>query len=279
MIGEVEAGLWRQAVESADALEVYVDWLLIHDPTRGELVRRRMQNGELTDSERVQERRSWLKALGLDGFQVCEHIACEPLPRRLTIDAQQMAPLEPVLDQLPFLHIELKFLDIESYIAAAFASPAMAKIRALSFEAISYAGDDENYQSYTMSYFGERVVTGLCSSPNITQLEVLWLGCEPGPDSAKLIAAVPFVGLRELSFYDAPIGDDGVIAIATSPIVKTLRRISLYDSEIGDAGAWALASAAQLQELSIIGHRIGPAAATALREMPSLKRIQLAPDV
>jgi hypothetical protein len=153
----------------------------------------------------------------------------------------------------------------------------MAKIRALSFTATGR--DDLNYQSNPIWYFGELVVAALCASPNITQLEVLWLGDEPGGDSAKLVAAVPFVGLRDLRFFGAPIGDDGVIALASSPIIKTLRRLSLDDSEIGDAGALALAHGSQLEELSIRGHRIGPAAAAALRAMPSLKHIDFAANV
>ncbi len=270
---EEEVALWRQAEESAGALDVYLDWLLIHDPIRGELLRMRMQNTEPTESERAQERQAWLKAMGLDG--VCEGIACKPLPRRLVIDADRIAELAPVLDQLPFLHIELEFTSIGS-IATAFAPPAMAKVRALSFTAVIH--EERNYQSDPNWYFGDMVTAALCASPNITQLEVLWLGDEPGYDSARLVAAAPFVGLRELSFSDASIGDQGVTAIASSPIIKTLRRLSLSDSDIGDEGALALVQT-QLEELSIYQHRIGPAGAAALRAMPSLKRIELVPNV
>jgi hypothetical protein len=273
LIGDVEASLWRQAEASASALDVYLDWLLIHDPIRGELLRMRMQHAELTDGERSQERQAWCKALGLE--DVCDYMQCEPLPRSLRIDAQRLAALEPVLDQLPFLHIVLDFPDIGS-IAPAFASSTMAKIRALAYSAS--ARDEVNYQSDPMWYFGEYVVAALCATPNIVQLEVLSLSDEPGYECAKLVAAAPFVGLRELRFYGASIGDTGVMAIASSPIIKTLRRLIIDDSGIGDAGALALAHAAQLEELSIRGHHIGPAAADALRAMPTLKRIDLARD-
>lgn len=274
MIGEEEVALWRQAEDSADALDVYLDWLLIHDPLRGELLRKRMQNSELTNDERLQESRAWVLALGLDG--ACDFIHCMPLPRLLSIDPEQIASLEPVLDPLPHLHVSLDFEDAD--IEAAFASSAMARIRALSYSA-STLDKEENYQSISeRRYFGKYVVAALCASPNVVQLEVLRLDDEPGSDCAQRIAAVPFVGLRDL-LIDAPIGDDGVIAIASSPIVRTLQRLTLYQSEIGDAGALALVHAPQLQELTINGHRLGPTAAAALRAMPSLKQIKLTPEL
>jgi hypothetical protein len=277
MIGDQEAALWREATQSADALDVYLDWLLIHDPVRGELLRSRMQHNQLTDDERSQERQAWLKALGLE--EVCSGVGCDPLPRSLSIDAESIASLEPVLDQLPFLHIALVFPQRYERITAAFASPAMAKIRALSFTARFYE-EEENYQQASLiTYFGDWVVEALCASPNITQLEVLWLSDEPRYDCAKLVAAAPFAALRELRVCEAPLGDDGVIAIASSPLIQTLRALRLDDSDIGDAGALALAHDTQLEELSIRGHRIGPAAAAALRAMPSMKRIDLEPNV
>jgi hypothetical protein len=274
MIGEQEAALWRQAEDSAGALDVYLDWLLIHDPIRGELLRKRMQNSELSSDERGQERAAWSRALGLHDTS----IHCEPLPRAVAIDADRIALLESVLDQLPFLRVSVDFTNTDN-IAAAFASSAMAKIRSLSFCA-RVREKEENYQSIPGYWcFGRVVVEALCASSNIRQLEALWLGDEPGYDAAKLVAAVPFVGLRDLRIDEAPIGDDGAIALASSPIIKTLRRLSLHDCEIGDAGALALARTAQLEELSISGHQIGTAGAAALRMMPSLPHIKLVPDV
>jgi hypothetical protein len=107
VIGELEVSLWRLAVESADALAVYLDWLLIHDPVRGELVHKRVHGDPLTAAEREQEFRAWSEALGLDGAQVCEEIVCGPLPRALTIHPARTAPLEAVLAALPFLEIRL----------------------------------------------------------------------------------------------------------------------------------------------------------------------------
>lgn len=272
MIGDEEVALWRQAVESADALDVYLDWLLIHDPVRGELVRRRVHDGKPSDGG-LYEVEVWAKALGLDG---CKGIVCNPLPCLLSIDAFQLPLLEPVLDQLPFLQINLEFDD--GGVEAALASPVVAKIRRLSFTAWIY--EHNNYQSATETYeFGYRVVGAVCASPNITQLEALHLGDSPGADSAKLVAAVPFVDLRELSFREAAIGDEGVLAIANSPISKTLRRLTLADSEIGDEGALALARVSQLEKLSIRTHRITAIGAAALRAMPSLKQLELVPDV
>ena len=66
MIGDEEAALWRQAAESPDALDVYLDWLLTNDPLRGELLRARMNGSKLTHGESSQERSAWLQALGLE---------------------------------------------------------------------------------------------------------------------------------------------------------------------------------------------------------------------
>ncbi len=269
MIGDEEAALWRQAAESPDALDVYLDWLLTHDPIRGALLRARMSGSKLTEGETSQEQSAWLQALGLDGVS-CS-VGCKPLPQRLSIDAQQIAALDPVLERIPFLHIHLEFTPGE--VAAAFASPTMAKIRALSFSAWVY--EEENYQSDPYWYFGDDVVRELCASPHVTQLEVLVLSGDPGYESAKYIAAVPFVGLRDLEFSNAIVSGDGIIAIARSPIIKTLRRLALHGGLVCDADALALANAPQLEELSIRGHRIGPTAEAALRAMPSLKRIEL----
>jgi len=270
MIGDEEAALWRQAAESPDALDVYLDWLLTNDPIRGELLRTRMTGTKLTDDESSQERSAWSHALGLDG--VSSFLVCRPLPHRIFIDAEHIAALDPILDQLPFLHIHLAFSP--GMVAAAFASPTMTKIRRLSFSAS--VREEENYQSNPYWYFGDDVVRELCASPNVTQLEVLALSDEPGYESAKYIAAVPFVGLRDLEISDAILSDEGMIALTRSPIIKTLRRLALHDGLVCDANALALANAApQLEELSIRGHRIYPTAEAALRAMPSLKRFEL----
>jgi len=271
VIGEDEVALWRQAVESADALDVYLDWLLIHDPVRGELLHLRMR-GE--SARGWDETVAWAKALGLDR---ADHIRCEPLPRYVGISTSGLALLEPVLDQLPFLQVNLKFFD-ENEIEPALASPVIAKIRRLSFTA--WMEEHNNYQSETVIFeFGHLVVEALCASPQLTQLEMLELGDAPGRECATRIAAYPFVALCELAIHGAAIGDEGVVAIAKSPIIKTLRRLTLSDSEIGDAGASTLARESQLETIVFKGHRIGPAGAAALRAMPSSRRLELVPDV
>jgi hypothetical protein len=71
----------------------------------------------------------------------------------------------------PLLHIVLDFAKSDASIESVFASPVMAKIRALSFNAM--VREEENYQSNPYWYFGDTVVRTLCSSPNVTQLEGL----------------------------------------------------------------------------------------------------------
>lgn len=271
MIGEEEASLWHQAVESAAALDVYLDWLLIHDPVRGELLRRRRANGEPPDHG-AYEAEVWAKALGVDGA----FLTCNPLPSCLSVAVSQLPLVEPVLDRIPFLQIHLR-LDLEE-VRTAFESPVVAKIRRFSFTA--WRPEHDNYQTTTDRFeFGDQVVQALCASLNFTQLEMLELTDDPGRQCAALVAAYPFVALRELSIRAAAIGDDGALAIASSPIIQTLRRLTLRDSEIGDAGALALAAAGQLEELVIEGHVLGPTGAAALRGLRSLKRLELRANI
>jgi cell wall assembly regulator SMI1 len=112
MVSEEELVLWRLAVASPTvigALDVYLDWLLTHDPIRGELLQKRMQNSEMSSNDRRKEKTAWLALLGLDGLQVCQNIHFDPLPRSVTIDPNRIAPLSPILDLLPSLQIELVF--------------------------------------------------------------------------------------------------------------------------------------------------------------------------
>lgn len=97
MIGAEEAALWRQAEESSDALEVYVDWLLTHDPSRGELVRKRMQLVELASAEQAEERRAWSAALGLEG--VCDYVGFAQLPSFVVIPAERLAAIDRLLEE------------------------------------------------------------------------------------------------------------------------------------------------------------------------------------
>ncbi|MCX5741441.1 MAG: hypothetical protein NT062_02960 [Proteobacteria bacterium] len=283
MLGDQECTLLRLAAALPavpGALDVYVDWLLTHDPLRGQLFQQRLHR-QRTDgpfagalSEGPKERDAWITALGLEAAR-CEELDFDPLPRRLTIDGAHLALLEPVLDALPFLHVHLVLAS--HTVASVFTCPVMAKVRSLSWRAQGYEANDDNDQSQITTYFGDRVVAALAASPNVTQLETLWLGGDAaGSTCAQLVAAVPFVALREFSIYEEPVGSDGAAALARAPLAATLRRLSLTRCAIGDAGALALASSshfAQLEELHLVGNGISPVGAAALRASPHLQRL------
>ena len=274
MISEEEAALWRRLAAATPAVphavEVYADWLLTHDPVRGELVHRRLRSTERSPiglDELSREERAWATALGLRVTRYLT-ITLDPFPRQLAIEADRIAELEPILDQLPLLHVTLDFSDASGSIESTFAHRTMGKIRAFSYNALH---PEENYQSASRVYFGAGVLEQLCASPNVTQLEVLWVGDESGSDCAARLAAVPFADLRELAIHGEPIGDAGAIAIASSPHLATLRVLGLGSCGIGDAGVLALARSrhlARLESLDVTGNRFGPEGAAALRAMP-----------
>jgi len=161
------------------------------------------------------------------------------------------AKFEPFLEKLAFLHIML-----DCYSGVSFEKPMFAKIRALSLFAMTESVDqEENYQSTIQEYHGESVLQQLLASPLVPQLEELGLpGQKFGAQCAAKVAAAPFRNLRELYISDEPIGNEGAIAIATSPALATLRKLTLNTCQVGDAGAFAIAASphlTQLEELTL----------------------------
>ncbi len=291
-----EVARWRRTVEApADvvALEAHRDWLLAHDPRRGRLLRTRMRTTtpwrDLASNHYAAEKKAWITALGIEG---CEEIDFDPLPSCLHMNAARIESLGRVLDQLPFLRINLDFYDVaptEAVLAGIFASPVVAKIRHLSFRAYSDQMDpDENCQAVLRTHYGDRVFAALCASPNITQLETLWILDEQvGGHCAAALAAIPFTRLRELRIYREPIGDAGAAALANAPCLASLRRLALTACNVGDVGAFALAGSPyleQLEELEVSGNdrltASGKAALRSLRHLsapPALVGIQTTP--
>lgn len=243
MIGDEEAALWHRATESTEGLAAYRDWLVTHDPARGELLASRMQR-PLTHAEDERETALWRAALDLPTEA---GVVCRPLPTVLVIDAMKIAALEPVLDRFPFLWINLVF--DPDHVADALALPAIAKIRRLGYTAVRYEYD--NYQSDPRVSFSFLVVPELCAAPNLAQLEGLRLDDEPGRGCADLVARGAFEALRELS-------------------------ITGY---IGDEGALALARMTKLASLSLQEHGMGPRGVAALRVMPAMKHLVIDPPV
>jgi hypothetical protein len=265
MIDDDECALWRQAVASppvAGALEVYCDLLETRDPARARFLRKRMR-GKGKDT--AKEEKVWIEALGLER---CESIDFDPLPKRVCIDAARVDCLDPVLAQLPFLHVHLAF-DTTGGLASIFATPAAGKLRALSFRAHYDQIDPEEIGvALKREYFDNEVLAALCASPNMSQLECLWLLANAlEPDCAARLAGGQLVALRELWISGRRIGDAGALALASAPFAATLRTLRLDGCRIGDAGARALA-ALPLEKLDLSRNEIGPEMLATLGAVP-----------
>jgi hypothetical protein len=268
VITDEECRLWNLVVANEPgALEVYADWLLTHAPKRGRLLQKRIRKGflALSSNELSAEANAWRDALGVS-VRACSEVECDPLPYNLNVDADRIGELESVIDRMPFLHITLCC----THPLVDFTRPVFAKIRTLSIWAHSDEMDpDENYQTLLRTYFGAPVLAALCASPQLRDLEVLYLfQQEFGARCAAMVAAGPFRNLRELWISGEPIGDEGAIALANAPALATLRTLSLSRCKLGDAGAIALASSphlAKLERLDVWNNSFGPAAMDALR--------------
>jgi hypothetical protein len=289
MISDDECALWRLAAAAPavpGALAVYLDWLLTHAPARGKLLHQRLHGKQRGPTGQFhpqatakqanwrlgREEALWLKALGLDPRH--ESLFLGPLPSRLTIETSRIALLEPVLDQLPFMHIDLAF---SSGVTSVVASPAMAKIRSLSFRAYSDEMDpDENYQTILRTHFGDAVLAAIRAAPDVAaHLEALAVTSNQiGSSCATLLATTPFARLRRLEVDCEPIGDAGAAALANTPTFATLQHLRLTSCQLTDAGALALATSPHLtllEHLDLRGNHIGFAGAAALRvHLPAL---------
>jgi hypothetical protein len=289
MISDEEAGLWRLvAANEPGAMDVYLDWLLTHDPVRGQLAQKRHRGGyrAMTSQDSEDEGAAWRALFELDRPAGHHQFYFDPLPRKIFTEARNVSQVEPIVERLPFLEITVWFEDrlTDAQLAEIFALTVFAKIRRLSINAFSEVWDYDdtvdpmvqNYLPTVTGYFGEPVLAALCASEHVSELEALWLSDQEfGASCAERLAAVPFRRLRELAISGEPIGDAGAIALASSPVVATLRRLSLRGCRIGDAGALALAESAHLvnlEELDMMPNDVGPAGVRALRaRFPNLR--------
>jgi hypothetical protein len=277
VISDEECALWHLAVATRPvpgALEVYLDWLLTHDPRRGEVLERQMR-GSASSDENAAATEVWREALGLSARH-CTTIHFNPLPYILYMDAYPLTGLEPVLDRLPFLEIFLECgCPSDKGLALITAQPAIAKIRRLRFSAYGDQPSSENYQSFDREYYGNQVLAALCASPQLAELEELevsesWMD----PAYGRALAAGHFRNLRRLAITSFPIGDGAVAELAASPVAAKLSRLSLANQKIEDAGAIAIATHLKLLgELDVRWNKIGPAGEAALRSLPVLREL------
>jgi hypothetical protein len=264
VISDEECVLWKLAIASPPvpgAFDVYLDWLLTHDPKRGELTQQAAR-GNATAWLNA----AWRTALGLPPQS---DVTCTVLPVWVTIDAEAVDALDPVLERLPFLRVDVRFESPDGA-AEVFARPVFAKIRSLWIWASKDTYDDERYfQARSTTYHGEPVLAALCESLHVRDLEALLLPDHAfGAGCAARIAAGPFRNLRRLWIHGAQIGDAGAIALASSPVAATLQKLELQTCGIGDAGALAIAHSpylTQLEELDIAHRPLGEEAKAALR--------------
>jgi hypothetical protein len=128
---------------------------------------------------------------------------------------------------------------------------------------------------------GTHALSQVLEAPFAGQLERLSLA-DNGVDRTclEVLAQARMPGLAELNLSANPLADDALAALAGLPQLGQLRRLWLDvgtppNTEDGLAAFLRRASAASLEELSLHGHVITAAVATAIAENPSLRALKL----
>jgi hypothetical protein len=100
-----------------------------------------------------------------------------------------------------------------------------------------------------------------------------------GLETARVLAsAEPLIGLECLGLDDNPIGDEGLTALVSSPLMAGLKRLFVCRCEIGPAGILALANAmpAKLRQLVLDENTaLDNEAVAPLARLPALEELSL----
>jgi hypothetical protein len=275
----------RVALDDAEEVKRYAEWLRDRDPTRAIYLQQRLSGDSLSFDDLDKERKAWAKALGLsDPFLEMDFT---PLLRRVTLHVGFLDDLAPVLDELPMLSLLVEFPNSDCMSSAeageVWALPVFTKVRSLSFRAMKEEMDPtENYQTLLRTYYGDAVLEALCASSRFENLEVLsFCGHEIGARAGLLLATARLPALRKLSIYDERLGDEGAVALAESPVVSNLRSLYLESCQIGVVGARALTRSphlGKLEELHLRNNAIGREYVDSIRAstaLPSLRTLAL----
>ncbi|PRQ08203.1 hypothetical protein [Enhygromyxa salina] len=123
-------------------------------------------------------------------------------------------------------------------------------------------------------------VRAIALDPASTDVQVLITGkAGLGLETAQVLAsAEPLIGLECLGLDDNPIGDEGLTALASSPLIAGLKRLFVCRCEIGPAGIIALARAAppKLRQLVLDDNTaLDSEALSPLASLPALEELSL----
>jgi uncharacterized protein (TIGR02996 family) len=102
-------------------------------------------------------------------------------------------------------------------------------------------------------------------------------GCDLGPGGLRSLLEAPAPRLVGLSLSFCRLREEGVAALAASPLLAGLEELGLDGNDVGPAGARALARSphvAGLRALSLHVHRLGDEGLQELAASPHLRRLQ-----
>lgn len=188
----------------------------------------------------------------------------------------------------PVRHLHL--LDLGGCLRAAFASPYLGRLSALTVYA-QHAGDglgravadSPHLGGLKALYLGrnrlrDSGVRALADSPGLASLETLDLSendlSEAG--ARALAGAAHWPGLRALELAHNRLGPDGAAAVAGSPRLSGVRRLGLADSGLGGSDTAAgLADLLRVPGLDLGGNGLGPADLKAILSGPGGHPVRL----
>ncbi|MBX9585185.1 MAG: TIGR02996 domain-containing protein [Gemmataceae bacterium] len=173
----------------------------------------------------------------------------------------------------PIRHLHL--LDLGGSLPAAFASPYLGRLAALTVYA-QHAGEGLGRAVGRCPHLGglralylnrnrlrDAGAAALVTSPGLSRLETLALGeNDLSGDAARALADTPHgPNLRELELADNPLGPAGAEALATSARLAGVRRLGLARAGLGGAGPAGpgLGGLLRVPALDLSGNGLGPA--------------------
>jgi uncharacterized protein (TIGR02996 family) len=161
------------------------------------------------------------------------------------------------LDAVRLLDVEGNFGGAGTYIGS---TGAQALARLLSLRRLNLRDN----------LLGDAGVRALAESAALASLRRLNVGLNGSSDEgARALARSRHLRLTELTAYANAFTDDGVAALASSPVLTQVRRLRLGGNRaVGDAAALALARSPYLRRLALLdlpGTAIGPEGRRALR--------------
>jgi len=140
------------------------------------------------------------------------------------------------------------------------------------------AAPSSGFTSLDLSYnrLGPKGVAALASSPHATSLRRLNLVANKvTAEGMRHLARLS--ALEHLDLSGGQIGDEGLAALAESPVIQTLRRLRVVGCGIGPVGVEALAAVGptRLEELDLMDNPVGDRGAIALAGSPVVAQVRI----